>query len=100
MVDNRVTSSDGKARLGHISGQGSPPPRWALVEAAQHAAGGGGPLRQSYEQIAERRGKQIAKVAIARRILTLCFYGLRDGEIRCLAPRATARAIRPPATSA
>jgi transposase len=95
-----VRSSDGKARLGHISGQGSPPLRWALVEAAQHAAGGGGPLRQSYEQIAKRRGKQIAKVAIARRILTLCFYGLRDGEIRCLAPRATARPQRTPAASA
>ena len=92
-----VRSSDGKARLGHISGQGSPPLRWALVEAAQHAASGGGPLRQSYEQIAKRRGKQIAKVAIARRILTLCFYGLRDGQIRCLAPRATTRAIRTPA---
>jgi transposase len=95
-----VRSSDGKARLGHISGQGSPPLRWALVEAAQHAASGGGPLRDSYEQIAKRRGKQIAKVAIARRILTLCYYGLRDGEIRCLAPRATARAIRPTAVSA
>jgi transposase len=95
-----VRSSDGKARLGHISGQGSPPLRWALVEAAQHAAGGGGPLRESYEQIAKRRGKQIAKVAVARQILTLCFYGLRDGEIRCLAPRATTRAIRPPAVSA
>jgi transposase len=32
-----VRSSDGKARLGHISGQGSPALRWALVEAAQHA---------------------------------------------------------------
>src|SRR4051812_24215960 len=95
-----VRSSDGKARLGHISGQGSPPLRWALVEAAQHAASGGGPLRDTYEQIAKRRGKQIAKVAVARRILTLCFYGLRDGEIRCLAPRATARAIRTPAVSA
>jgi transposase len=95
-----VRSSDGKARLGHISGQGSPPLRWALVEAAQHAAGGSGPLRDSYEPIAKRRGKQIAKVAVARRILTLCFYGLRDGEIRCLAPRATARAIRTPAVSA
>jgi transposase len=41
-----VRSSDGKARLGHISGQGSPPLRWALVEATQHAAGAG-PLRQS-----------------------------------------------------
>src|SRR5262249_47978883 len=31
-----VRSSDGKARLGHISRQGSPALRWALVEAAQH----------------------------------------------------------------
>jgi transposase len=86
--------TDGKARLGHISGQGSPALRWALVEAAQHAPTGGGPLRQSYERIAKRRGKQVAKVAVARKILTLCYYGLRDAEIRCLAPRAKARTIR------
>ena len=71
-----------------------------MVEAAQHAAGGGGPLRDSYERIAKRRGKQIAKVAVARQILTLCFYGLRDGEIGCLAPRATTRPVRTPAVSA
>ena len=28
--------------------------------------------------------RKIAKVAVARQILTLCYYGLRDGEIRCL----------------
>ena len=89
-----VRSSDGKARLGHISRQGSPALRWALVEAAQHTPTGGGPLRASYERIAKRRGKQVAKVAVARKILTLCYYGLRDGEIRCLAPRAKARTIR------
>ena len=95
-----VRSSDTRIRLGHISHQGSPALRWALVEAAQHAARGGGPLRDSYERIAKRRGKQVAKVAVARKILTLCFYGLRDGEIRCLAPRATARTIRPTAVTA
>jgi transposase len=95
-----VRSSDGKVRLGHISSQGSRALRWALVEAAQHAGTGGGPLRERYERIAKRRGNQIAKVAIAREILTLCYYGLRDGEIRCLAPRATTRAKRPPAVSA
>jgi transposase len=89
-----VRSSDGKARLGHITGQGSPALRWALVEAAQHSARGGGPLRQAYERISKRRGKSVAKVAVARKILTLCFYGLRDGEIRCLMPRAKARTIR------
>ena len=80
-----VRSSDMRTRLGHISHQGSPALRWALVEAAQHAGTGGGPLRESYERIAKRRGKQIAKVAVARQILTLSYYGLRDGEIRCLA---------------
>jgi flavin-dependent dehydrogenase len=46
----------------------------------------------SFERIAKRRGRKIAKVAVARKILTLCFYGLRDGEIRCLARRSRASA--------
>ena len=79
-----VRSSDGKARLGHISHQGSPALRWALTEAAQKIPTGGGPLRAMFERIAKRRGRKIAKVAVARQILTLCYYGLRDGEIRCL----------------
>jgi transposase len=95
-----IRSSDGRARLGHISHQGSPALRWALVEAAQHAARGSGPLRDAYERIAKRRGKHIAKVAVARKILTLCYYGLRDGEIRCLTARAPARTIRTTAVTA
>ena len=84
-----VRSSDGKARLGHISRQGSPALRWALVEAAQKITTGSGPLREKFERIAKRRGRKIAKVAIAREILTLSYYGLRDGEIRCLARRSS-----------
>jgi transposase len=79
-----VRSSDGKARLGHISHQGSHILRWALTEAAQRIPRTGGPLRAQYDRIAKRRGSRIARVAIARQILTLCYYGLRDGEIRCL----------------
>jgi transposase len=82
-----IRSSDGKARLGRISKQGSRALRWALVEAAQHAPHADGPLGEAFERIAERRGRKVAKVAVARKILTLCFYGLRDGEIRCLARR-------------
>jgi transposase len=84
-----VRSSDGKARLGHITRQGSVALRWALVEAAQKANLSGGPLRDSFERIAKRSGRKIAKVAIARKILTLCYYGLRDGEIRSLARRSS-----------
>ena len=36
--------------------------------------------------IADRRGKGIGRVAVARRLLTLVYYGLRDGQVRCLAP--------------
>ena len=79
-----VRSSDGKARLGNISRQGSSILRWAVVEAATHVTTRGGPLREQFERIAKRRGRKVARVAVARQILTLCYYGLRDGEIRCL----------------
>jgi transposase len=38
--------------------------------------------------VAERRGKDKARVAVARKVLTLVYYGLRDGEIRCLQTEA------------
>jgi transposase len=79
-----VRSSDSKARLGNISRQGSSILRWAVVEAATHVPTRGGPLRDRFERIAKRRGRKVARVAVARQILTLCYYGLRDGEIRCL----------------
>ena len=46
----------------------------------------GGPrLAGDFRRIAERRGTNKARVAVARKVLTLVYYGLRDGEIRCLA---------------
>jgi hypothetical protein len=46
---------------------------------------------RTYHRIVERRGgkaKNLAKVAAARKLLTLVYYGLRDRRIRCLAPPA------------
>jgi hypothetical protein len=40
----------------------------------------------------------VALGAVARKILTLCFYGLRDGEIRCLKPPDRASAMKVMAT--
>ena len=79
--------SDDKVRRGSISKQGSRLLRWAAVEAASknHA---GGNFKAAYRRIAERRGRNIAKIAAARRLLTLVYYGLRDGEVRCLASPA------------
>jgi hypothetical protein len=36
------------------------------------------------QRIEARRGKTIAKVAAARKLLTLIYYGLREGRIRAL----------------
>jgi hypothetical protein len=46
-------------------------------------------LAGDFRRLAERRGRNKARAALARKVLTLAYYGLRDGEIRCLAlPRA------------
>jgi hypothetical protein len=39
-------------------------------------------------RIGTTRGANIGKVAAARKLLTLVYYGLRDGHIRCLARAA------------
>jgi transposase len=87
----RVRNSVERVRLGSISHQGSPHLRWGLIQAAQTAVQADGPLKTFYERIKHRRGSKVAKVAVAREILTLCYYGLRDGEIRRL-EAAAARA--------
>ena len=46
---------------------------------------GGEHLAGQYHKLEKRRGKNKARIALARKVLTLVFYGLRDGEIRCLA---------------
>lgn len=65
--------------------------RWALIEGIS-CYHGGDILKHSYRQIAQRRGVNKARVAIARKVLTLAYYGLRDGEIRCLAKPVEAAA--------
>jgi transposase len=75
--------SDTKVMRGKITKQGSRIVRWAAIEAISKQRGGA-KLRADYHAITARRGKQKARVAVARRLLTLVYYGLRDHEIRCL----------------
>jgi transposase len=87
----RVRNSGERVRLGAITRQGSPHLRRGLIQAAQTAVRADGPLKSTYERNKHRRGSKVAKVAVAREILALCYYGLRDGEIRRL-EAAAARA--------
>ncbi len=79
----RLRESDTKTYRGGITKQGSTLVRWAAIEAVSRYHGGP-PIRDTYQRIADRRGRNIGRVAAARKLLTLVYYGLRDGEIRCL----------------
>jgi transposase len=80
----RHRESDTHVQRGHITKQGSRLVRWAAVEAVgrQHGAT---PIAVHHHRVAERRGRPVGRVAAARKLLTLVYYGLRDGHIRCLA---------------
>ncbi len=80
----RHRESDTHVQRGHITKQGSRLVRWAAVEAVGRQRGAT-PVATLAHRVADRRGKSIGRVAGARKLLTLVFYGLRDGEIRCLA---------------
>jgi transposase len=79
----RHRESDTTVHRGRITKQGNRLVRWAAVEAVQRLYGGG--IGRTRARLTERRGANIAKVAAARKLLTLVYYGLRDGHIRCLA---------------
>jgi len=51
-----------------------------LVEAAWAAAKAPGPLRAFFIRIRAKRGHQIAAVAVARKLATLCWHMLTKGE--------------------
>lgn len=73
-------SSGEHRHQGHISKQGSRWVRWVLVEAATIHAMKDPRLRELFSRVS--RGKQdraqLAHVAVAHRLLTLCYYALRD----------------------
>jgi len=85
----RHRESDTVVRRGSITKQGSKLVRWAAIEAVQRQPVGS-KLRADRDRIAVRRdSKAVANVAAARKLLALVYYGLRDGDIRCL-PRLVA----------
>ena len=81
--------SDTVVRRGHITKQGSKLVRWAAVEAIQRQPDST-KIARDRKRIEDRRGRNIAKVAAARKLLTLVYYGLRDEHIRALAHRQAA----------
>jgi len=65
-------------RLGHISKQGSGILRFFLVEAAQVTARSDSEWRSKYFHLALRRGRKIAKVAMARKLAVRLYWMWRN----------------------
>ena len=72
-----VRGPDRTVRHGHISKQGSAWLRWAMNQAAQTARRSP-EFSASYAVIAAKRGKKIAAIAIARKLLTRAWHLLYE----------------------
>jgi transposase len=71
LVPSEESSGD-RRRLGHISKQGSVLLRFLLVEAAQVTVRSQPEWRKKFFHLAMRRGRKIAKVAMARSWRCIC----------------------------
>src|SRR5215471_11577915 len=71
-------SSGNRRRLGHISKQGNSILRFLLVEAAQVTVRSVPEWRRRYLHLMMRRGRKIAKVAMARRLAIRLYWMLRQ----------------------
>ena len=73
-------ASGGKVFHGRITKTGNKWLRWAAIEAAQTAVRSDSEFRAYYQRIRVRKGTNAAKVATARRLLTIVYRLLRQGR--------------------
>jgi len=78
LVPSEESSGD-RRRLGHITKQGNSLLRFLLVEAAQVTVRSDPEWRSQFFPLALRRGRKIAKVAMARRLAVRLYWRWRQG---------------------
>ena len=78
LVPSEESSGD-RRRLGHISKQGNVLLRFLLVEAAQVTVRSQPQWRNQFFHLAMRRGRKIAKVAMARKLAVQLYWMWRRG---------------------
>ncbi len=70
----RVNQSGDRSRTGALSKAGSRTLRWAAIEAAHASWRPTNPWHQHYSELVKGAGKNPAKSAVARKILTACWH--------------------------
>lgn len=73
-------SSGGKLRYGNITKQGSKYIRWSMVQVATRVNSKWGYLFKFHERIKEKKGVKIARVALARKMLTIAWHLIQKKE--------------------
>jgi transposase len=76
----QVYSSGGKTRYGSITKQGSKWLRWILVELSHHFVKSSPRMEMMFKRISITHGKNTARVAVAREMLKIIYYMLRDNR--------------------
>lgn len=95
-LNPRVRQSGlGLAQHGRISKHGRSHARAMLIEAAWAAAKAPGPLHAFFIRIRARRGHQVAAVAVARKLVVLCWHLLsKDVDYQWARPGLVASKLR------
>jgi transposase len=65
---------------GSITKQGSGHVRWLLIQAAQHLDKHPGPLGVFFRRLAQKKNRNVAVVATARKLVTIAFLMLKHNE--------------------
>ncbi|MGX5805587.1 transposase [Bradyrhizobium sp. Arg314] len=95
-LNPRVPQSGlGLAQYGRISRHGRSRARAMVVEAAWAAAKVPGPLRGFFRRIRNKRGHQVAAVAVARKLAVLIWYLGSPGAVGGKAEAARSQGWRP-----
>jgi len=75
-LTTRVNQSGEHCYHGHITRQGSGKLRWALVQVAMKVMPGDPALNRFYQRIRKRSSAKMARVAVARKLATICWVRL------------------------
>ena len=79
LIPSEESSGGGRQRLGHISKQGNTLLRFLLIESAHAVVRYEPEWRRRFLHLAWRRGRPIAKVAMARRLAVRLYWMWRKG---------------------
>ncbi len=79
LVPSTYQSGD-RCYHGRITKQGRSHARWLLVEAAQHLDRHPGPLGVFFRRIARKKNRNVAVVAVARKLVVIAWHMLRNNE--------------------